>query len=346
MLMDLDKMNEVMEKTIARKHIYGAVFHVSTEGGRQSWSQAGGNMEINSRYYIASINKLIIAAVVLKLIAAGRLSLDDPLAEHVPQHVIRGLHVFRGRDYSRDITILHMLSQTSGLPCYITDRPARGTSVMKELEAGRDQPWPIDKVIARIKEMKPHFPPGEGNKARYIDTNHQLLNLVIEKVTQTPVKTVLNQLFSVLGMTDTYVCETLDDSGFVFPFYQDRPMDVRRFLISTHNDVISTVSDQMRFIKAFFRGEFYPRDRLQALEKWKRIFFPFQYGIGLQKFSMPRYLSPCQAVPDMIGHCGSTGAVAFYIPDMKLYITGTTNQQANPSAAFQTMIRLVHTLRV
>jgi hypothetical protein len=36
--------------------------------------------------------------------------------------------------------------------------------------------------------------------------------------------------------------------------------------------------------------------------------------------------------------------VAFYVPDLDLYITGTTNQQANPSAAFQTLIKIVHTL--
>lgn len=47
----------------------------------------------------------------------------------------------------------------------------------------------------------------------------------------------------------------------------------------------------------------------------------------------------------MIDHCGSTGAVAFYVPDKKIYITGTTNQQAKPNVAFQTMIRIMNQLR-
>jgi hypothetical protein len=47
----------------------------------------------------------------------------------------------------------------------------------------------------------------------------------------------------------------------------------------------------------------------------------------------------------MIGHCGSTGTVAFYLPNMDIYITGTTNQQANPSAAFQTIIKMIHLLK-
>lgn len=41
------------------------------------------------------------------------------------------------------------------------------------------------------------------------------------------------------------------------------------------------------------------------------LFFPFEYGIGIQKFYMPGISSPLKAFPDMIGHCGSTGTVAF-----------------------------------
>lgn len=192
--------------------------------------------------------------------------------------------------------------------------------------------------------MRPHFPPGEGKKAKYIDTNHQLLNLVIESITGEPIQTVLNQLFDDLNMLNTYVCEDIKDESYMFPYYQDEKRDISKFITSTQNDVISTAQDQMRFIKAFFSGYFYPREQLKTLEDWKSIFFPFQYGIGIQKFYMPRYLSPFRAVPDMIGHCGSTGSVAFYIPDMDIYITGTTNQQCSPNTAFQTMIKIVHTI--
>ena len=147
-----------------------------------------------------------------------------------------------------------------------------------------------------------------------------------------------------MEMPHTYICDDLDDRSYVFPYYRDNQRDISKFITSTQNDIISTANDQMHFIKAFFTGYFYPKEELKSLEKWNPIFFPFKYGIGIQKFYMPRLLSPLKAVPDMIGHCGSTGSVAFYIPDLDTYITGTTNQQANPSAAFQTMIKIVHTL--
>ena len=342
--LDYSKLNTFLDEAVTKKYIHGAVFDVSLGNQGQTWSGASGNMKIDSPYYIASINKLVISSVILRLITKGSLSFKDPLNKFLPSDVLKGLHVYKGRDYSKDITILHMLSNRSGLPCYLEDKPKNGIAAIKELEAGIDQPWPTEKVIERIKTMKPHFVPGEGSKAKYIDTNHQLLNLVIESALGLPVKDVLNQLFSDLNMTQTYICQDVNDTSYVFPCYKNDKRDISKFITSTNNDMISTAHDQMLFIKAFFSGYFYPKEQLKSLEEWKPIFFPFKYGIGIQKFYMPRFLSPFKAVPDMIGHCGSTGSVAFFVPSIDLYITGTTNQQANPSAAFQTIIKIVHTL--
>jgi hypothetical protein len=65
----------------------------------------------------------------------------------------------------------------------------------------------------------------------------------------------------------------------------------------------------------------------------------------MQQFSMPRILSPFRPIPDMVGHGGSTGSVAFYVPDIDLYMTGSVNQQARANIAFQTMIKIVNNLR-
>lgn len=341
---DHNKLSKIIDNATNKKYIHGAVFNVSLGDESQNWSGASGNMKTDSPYYIASINKLVISSIILSLIDKGRLSFDDTLSKFLPSHELKGLHVYNGIDYSESITILHMLSHTSGLPCYLADKPKNGKAAIKDLEAGIDQFWPNDKVIKCIKTMKPHFAPGEGNKAKYIDTNHQLLSIVIEKVLGIPVKEVINQLFLDLKMYQTYVCEDLNDKGYIFPYYKNEIRDISKFITSTNNDIISTAHDQMIFIKAFFSGYFYPTEKLKSLEKWKSIFFPFQYGIGIQKFYMPRFLSPFKAVPDMIGHCGSTGTVAFYIPSVDLYITGSTNQQANPSAAFQTIIQIVHSI--
>lgn len=345
-----DKLNQsildqLVDNATTKKHIYGAVFYVSSGDNSIDLISASGEMEEDSQYYIASINKLFVSSIVLRLYAENRLDLHDKISRYLPDEVVRGLHIYKGKDYSRDLSIAHLLSQTSGLPCYLIDKQANGKKAMAELEAGIDQSWPIDRVIDEVKRMKTHFPPGQKGKAKYIDTNHQILSLVLENIVCEPVKVVLKKLFEELNLTRTYVCEGVKEETFAPLRYKSKQIHVPLFLNSTRNEIVSTAKDQMTFLKAFFSGHFFPKERLKELEKWKRVFFPFKYGIGIQKFYMPRLLSPFRPVPDMIGHCGSTGSVAFYVPNIDLYITGSINQQARPNIAFQTMIKIVNKLR-
>ncbi|MCJ7566756.1 MAG: beta-lactamase family protein [Anaerolineales bacterium] len=339
--LDQSMMDKIVSAANKRKNIFGAVFYISTEDNSIDSLSASGNLEPVSQYYIASINKLFISAILLKLYADNQLSVNDKISAYIQEEVMRGLHIHNRKDYSNDLTIAHLLSHTSGLPCYLTDTQADGKNLMSELEAGIDQPWPIDKIIQTVKRMKTHFPPGEEGKAKYVDTNYQILGLVIEYITGMPVQIALKNLFQELNLARTYVVEDIRDDSFAPIYYKTEQRRVPLFLNSTHNDIISTAKDQMTFLKAFFNGHFFPKERLHELGKWNNVFFPFRYGIGIQKFYMPRILSPFQPVPEMIGHAGSTGSVAFYVPEKDVYITGTINQQAQPNIAFQTMIRIL-----
>jgi D-alanyl-D-alanine carboxypeptidase len=338
-------LDQIVKNVITKKYIYGAVFYVSSDDNSIDLISASGNIKEDGQYYIASINKFFVSAIILKLYIKNKLNLYDKISKYLPEKAVRGLHVYKGKDYSNDISIAHPMSHTSGLPCYLIDKQANGKTAMKELEAGIDQAWPIEKVIQEVKRMKTHFPPGKEGRAKYIDTNHQILGLIIENITGEPVNIVLKNLFQELNLTKTYVCEDVNDKNYVPIHYKSETIHIPLFLTSTQNDIISTAKDTMIFLKAFFSGYLYPKERLNELEKWNNIFFPFKYGIGIQKFSIPRILSPFHPVPDMVGHCGSTGSVAFYVSDMDIYITGSINQQARPNIAFQTMIKIINKLR-
>ena len=339
--LEQSSVDQIVRATNEKKNIFGAVFYVSSEDNNIDLMSASGNIAPENPYYIASINKLLISSILLKLYAAGRLDINNKISEFIPKEIMTGLHIHKGKEYSSDLTITHLLSHTSGLPCYLTDKQADGRRVMAELEVGIDQPWPVDKVIQAAKNMKTHFPPGEKGKAKYSDTNYQILNLIIEGITRMPVQIVLKNLFQELNLEQTYVFENIQDDSFVPIYYKSKQIKIPLYLISTQNDIISTARDQMTFLKAFFNGHFFPKERLHELEKWCNVSFPFKYGVGIQKFYTPRILSPFQPIPEMIGHSGSTGSVAFYVPDKDIYITGTTNQQAQPSIAFQTMIKIL-----
>ena len=337
--------NKLVSKAVTKKYIYGAVFYVSSGDKSIDLISASGNMKKDSQYYIASINKFFISSIILRLFNDKKLDLDDKISKYLPEDIVRALHVHKGKDYSKDITITHLMSHTSGLPCYLLDKQPNGVKAMDELEAGIDQAWPIERVIQEVKRMKTHFPPGQSDRAKYADTNHQILNLIIEKITGKPVNIVLKKLFQELNLIKTYVFEATNNENFIPIRYKSKIINIPLFLSSTKNDIISTAQDQMTFLKACFSGYFFPKQRLKELEKWNNIFYPFHYGIGIQKFSIPRILSPIHPVPDMVGHCGSTGSIAFYVPDRDIYITGSVNQQARPQVAFQTIIKIINKLK-
>ncbi len=342
---DKEILDRLLIEAIGRKHVHGAVLHLSSGDQTIDLLSAAGEMTKDSSYYIASINKLFITAMVLRLCREGRLSLDNAIGKYLPHQIMQGLHVYKGREYSDVLTIRHLLAHTSGLPCYLTDKQRNGKRAMKELEAGIDQAWPFDKVVDAVKGMKPHFAPGARGRAKYGDTNFQLLSLILENVVSRPINRQLGDLFRELDMTNTFVYEASSQPTFVPIRYKSEQRFLPQFLSSTQNDIISTARDQMIFLRAFFSGYFLPKESMKELECWNRTFFPFENGVGMQKFSLPRILSPFRAVPEMIGHCGSTGSVAFYVPKVDLYITGTVNQQASPGAAFQLMIRAINALR-
>jgi CubicO group peptidase (beta-lactamase class C family) len=108
--------------------------------------------------------------------------------------------------------------------------------------------------------------------------------------------------------------------------------------------IVSTSSDMLRFIEAFFQGQLFPEEYIHDMQAWNRIFFPMRSGIGIHLFKLPWIMNPFGTVPYFLGHSGLSGALAFYCPKKNLYIAGTVNQVAHPEISFKTMIRLTQVL--
>ncbi len=119
------------------KKVFGASFAI--KHGDQVWSGHAGNFTHDQPYFIASTTKLFTTAIVLKLRAEGKLTLDDHIAKHLDPAILARLHVFKGHDYSQEITIRHLLGHTSGLPDYFQGKGAHGQSLEKEITGGHDQ---------------------------------------------------------------------------------------------------------------------------------------------------------------------------------------------------------------
>ncbi len=337
-----EELDKIVSRLERKKNVHGSVFYVSSKDESMNLFSSTGNLNPDQPYYIASINKLMISFIILRYINDGQLQWDDSIWKFLPQEWADGLLVYKGKDYSSELTIKHLISHTSGLPCYLIDKRPDGKKNMDLiLKAHENQSWPMDKVIGEVKLMNPKFIPGSVGKASYSETNFRLLGRIIEKIAQKPLDAVLQSLFEELDMRNTFVLNVKNATQCAPVYHKPKEIEISAYWESSKHDVASTAGDQMKFIKAFFTGGHFSDAFIEELKDWNNVFFPFKYGKGVQKFYMPRILSPFSPVPEIIGHCGSVGTIAFYVPERDLFITGTVNQTANNQLVFQTMMKII-----
>jgi CubicO group peptidase (beta-lactamase class C family) len=108
--------------------------------------------------------------------------------------------------------------------------------------------------------------------------------------------------------------------------------------------IVSTLTDTTTFLKGYFGGRLFPAHHLPQMQRWSPMFFPMEYGYGLWRSHLPKWMSPFTQSPDLIGHAGSTGAFAFYEPNKDLYLVGTFNQIDNPARPFRFMPKVINAL--
>ena len=336
----------VLDKTVDNKKVFGTSFAIKKDSS--TWQGSSGNMNIDQPYFIASTTKLFTTAIILKLRAEGKLSLDDKISKYIDKSILSGLHIYKGKEYSQDLTIKHLLSHTSGLPDYFQGKGANGKSLENEITEGNDQFWTFEQAIERTKKMASLFAPGTKGKANYSDANFQLLGKIIETITHKSYSENCQEIIiKPLGLPKTYLYQ---DSTEVTPkilYYKSKELNIPKAMTSFGADggVVSTSSDMLVFIEAFFTGKLFPQTYIDELQKWNKIFFPMQSGIGIHLFKLPWIFNPTGAVPYFIGHSGLSGALAYYSPKENIFIVGTVNQVAHPDISFKTMIKLTQKLK-
>lgn len=69
----------------------------------------------NQPIHLASVGKLFTATIISILHERKQLDFNDSITKYIDSYLMRRLHVFKGKDYSDQITIRHLLMQTSGL---------------------------------------------------------------------------------------------------------------------------------------------------------------------------------------------------------------------------------------
>jgi CubicO group peptidase (beta-lactamase class C family) len=131
------KFQQILDKSINNRSVFGTQVSICSE--KEVWTGASGNLNPASSFFIASTTKLYLTAVILNYRSRGILALEDTLGKYVSPSLLKGLHVFQGKEYSHEITIRHLLAHTSGLPDYFLGKLPNGNSLYDELTKGNDQ---------------------------------------------------------------------------------------------------------------------------------------------------------------------------------------------------------------
>ncbi len=148
----------------------GIIVYVDEAGNPPAFYTAGWKNRENqipadpqSFFKIASISKLYVAVATTKLINDQRLSLDDTLADHLPELV--------GKIENAETIILKMMVQhRSGIPNY-TDQPDF---------AWDTPPKTSEESLELVLDMSADFEPDE--KYSYSNTNYLLLREILDNV--------------------------------------------------------------------------------------------------------------------------------------------------------------------
>jgi uncharacterized protein (TIGR03118 family) len=188
----VDSLQATLDRT--RINTVGIVTGITSDRG--AWFGASGSetlgandpLETDDIFQIGSITKTFVATVVLQLVEAGKLSLDDTLAQRLPAALVGQI------PFNDQIQIRQLLNHTSGVFNYADVLFNNATSLFNT--------WTAAELIA-IAYDNSYFPP--GTSWRYANTNYTLLGEIVEAVTgQSLSQVIRDRILTPLGMTNTF----------------------------------------------------------------------------------------------------------------------------------------------
>jgi D-alanyl-D-alanine carboxypeptidase len=277
---------------------------------------------------IGSVTKTFTVTAVLQLADQGKLGLDDPIAEFVPDVPL-----------GNKITLRQLARMQSGLFNY-TNSP----EFQQAMFADPRRPFTPRELLNFAVAQPNQFPPGE--RLEYCNTNTVLLGLVVQKVSGQPLHSYIqDHILTPLGMSHTSFPTT---NAFPDPHAQGYTVQTADGKEATATDwdpswawaagaMISTLDDMRIWAPALATGKLLtPQMQAQRLQTVGSPGMPPQDGYGLGIFNLGGW----------IGHNGSLPGyqtVVVYLPEKRTSLVILTNtdieyQGGEPSTEVATAI--------
>ncbi|MGK5628973.1 serine hydrolase domain-containing protein [Streptomyces sp. URMC 123] len=318
-----------LDELLAAHHVPGASLAVLTGGVVHEL--AAGVLHLgtgvaatpDSVYQLGSIAKVYTATLVMKLAEAGRLDLDAPVTDVLPDFAVAG-----GPEVARAITARRLLSHTSGLTCDFTHDSGRGDDCLaKYVEAARD--------------VALDCPPGTGSS--YSSVGYNVLGRMVEVLTGLTWDQALREhLLAPLGLSHTM---TLPEEALAFraamshlgePGQRPEPApawDLMPRSAGPYGRVIASAGDVVRFARMHLDGglaqdgtRVLAADTVAAMRR-REVDVPDKWTVSADGWGLGWSLYDWSGTPGF-GHDGaSIGQYAYLrvVPGAGVAIALTTN---------------------
>ncbi|GLX01664.1 serine hydrolase domain-containing protein [Microtetraspora sp. NBRC 16547] len=347
---DRPELQKAIEEMVESGFV-GVSMRVHDERGE--WAGSAGAAElgrtakppINGHVRIGSNTKTFTATLVLQLVAEGKVGLDTPAADYLPEF---------GLD--RRITVRMLLQHTSGVFNFSGEVYDDGTVVPgipipygttgQEWVDNRFKAYRPQELVELALSKPARFEPGTGWS--YSNTNYVLARLLIEKVTGRSLAEEMQRLIlGPLGLSGTVVPDASPEipkpHAHAYYRYEDggeqKTVDITRqnpSWISTGGDMISTPRDLHTFISALLGGKLLPAPLLAEMCTPRPTGIPnMDYGLGV-------FVLTTDGGGTVISHNGGSvghAALMYSTPDGSKTLTAALNcvddADLSIAAAFQ-----------
>jgi CubicO group peptidase (beta-lactamase class C family) len=351
----------VVDKTIARMigsgHFNGITLSAYRESDASQFHFSGGALDFRSPFFATSTSQLYVTAIVMQLRAEGKIALDTPFTSYLEGHrFYRELHVKDGVDSTEQITIRHLMSQTSGLSDTLLSNRYR-RNVNYTLMNCENRSWTFDDTIARTRSVAARSRPGLSRRATFSEVNFQILGVVIESIEGKSFGEVLKaRITQPLGLTATYLYTDPSDERPLNLIAHKAEVKVPRSIVSlgAGSAVVTTSREALIFLRAYFEGYLFDQSKVKDLYDWRSLLYPCEYGVGMMRLKMPRVgalrlrlrepSTVFQPTPELYGHIGGGCSSFVYAPKLGIYVAGTTNNLCDPLACCRLVLRTIEAI--
>lgn len=297
------KLDAMLEEAIKKEQVPGLVAMVVKNGqivyhSAKGFSdvESGKAMEKNSIFRIASQTKAITSTAIMMLWEEGKFRLDDPISKYIPEFKNpQVLNTFRYADTtystkpsSKEITIRHLLTHTSGLGYGVIDGDERMKMIYHKagvMDLFTTENITIGESVKRLAKLPLHHEPG----AKYTYSEGlDVLGYLIEIVSGMPFDEFLKtRIFDPLGMNDTrfYLSDAQaprlvtvhtrkDNKWASYPvtFYDPAyPKTGAKAFFSGGAGLSSTTEDYAKFLQMYLNGGIYNGNRILSPHTIKLI---------------------------------------------------------------------------